>query len=268
MTKKKRRVNKKRLLLVLVPFFILIILLGYLVFHLVTSFLGDDVVQETTNTTTETVHNTTYGALPKSGSLPSAVANSSDQITGKTVVLDPGHGGYDGGSEAADGTLEKDVTLSIALQTKAKLEAQGYTVLLTRDSDVVNWPSIEIQDLWARCNYANASTGDVFVSIHTNASEFGDGARGTEVWVNMNDQTKIDLATNINTELANLQYTQDRGVRDEESSLMVLEFIYMPAVLVEVGFITDGQDKDYIVSTSGQDNIAQALTNGIIQTLE
>ncbi len=186
------------------------------------------------------------------------------------VVLDPGHGGYDGGAEGVNGILEKDVTLNIALKMKQQLESQHVTVILTRDSDEVSWPSIEISDLTARTNIANESGGDLFVSLHTNSSEvMNDGSSGTEIWTMMINNTNISLANHLEQQLETLNYTTNRGVKDEsERPLAVLQKNYLPAVLVEMGFLSDNEDCAYLSSKSGQTAIAKALSQGIIETLQ
>lgn len=210
--------------------------------------------------------------FPEETAAPPSAQNAAfrDKKSIGIVVLDPGHGGYDGGAEGVNGVLEKDVTLKIALQMKQQLESQHVTVILTRDSDEVSWPSVEINDLTARTNIANESGGDLFVSLHTNSSEvMNDGSSGTEIWTMMINNINISLANHLEKQLETLNYTQNRGVKDEsERPLAVLKKNYLPAVLVEMGFLSDNEDCEYLSSASGQMAIAKALSQGIIDTLK
>ncbi|MDF1527467.1 MAG: N-acetylmuramoyl-L-alanine amidase, partial [bacterium] len=92
----------------------------------------------------------------------------------KRIVLDPGHGGRDPGAVGPKGLKEKDVVLSLAKRIKSALEARGYEVLMTRDSDVY----VKLED---RAIFANNSRADLFVSIHTNASK-NRAVRGIETY--------------------------------------------------------------------------------------
>ena len=88
-----------------------------------------------------------------------------------TIVLDSGHGGYDTGCIANDGTYEKDITLAIALKTGALLSSYGYHVVYTRTSDEVSWSNNNKDDLATRVAIAQETDADYYISIHMNASE-------------------------------------------------------------------------------------------------
>ena len=246
--KKRRRQRRFRIFLLCAGIVLFVSLSGYLVYEVYHMICPAD------NTTQD---------FAKQG-------NVRDKNNIGVVVLDPGHGGYDGGAEGVNGVLEKDVTLKIALLMKQQLESQHVTVVLTRDSDEVSWPSVEISDLTARTNISNESGGDLFVSLHTNSSEvMNDGSNGTEIWTMMINNANISLANHLEKQLETLNYTQNRGVKDEsERPLAVLKKNYLPAVLVEMGFLSDTEDCSYLSSADGQKAIAKALSQGIIETLK
>lgn len=250
-SKKKRRIRWERLALVAgIP--LLICLIGYLVIHLITP----DRVEADMKQTAASTH-----AQAKSVKKSNALG---------TVVLDAGHGGYDEGSSSLEGVSEKQITLDVTLKLGEKLKANNVDVIYTRDSDEVSWPAEEMQDLFARCNISNESDADLFVSIHTNSSEeYDDGARGIEVYTMMSNDTSISLAHHIHEQLTALNYSEDRGVKDEaDRPLVVLRYNYVPSVLVEIGFISDTQDKYYMISPQGQDAISSAMCDAILATLQ
>lgn len=118
------------------------------------------------------------------------------------IVLDGGHGGYDPGSIAADGTMEKDVALQIALRAGAILEREDdLRVVYTRDSDAVSWPAREADDLAARVRIAQAARADMLVSIHLNAAENTD-ASGYETYIRADSERMFDIAQRIHAEFA------------------------------------------------------------------
>lgn len=185
------------------------------------------------------------------------------------VVLDAGHGGYDSGGVAQDGTYEKDITLSIILQVGKILEDNGYEVIYTRDSDMVSWPEDNLADLKERVNVATLAQGDLFVSIHTNSSEaFDDGAYGVEAYYDGTDETMEILCAKILNNLSDLQYTNNRGVKaTSDTPLYVIDKNNIPAILLEIGFLSDSDDSAYMKDKEGQANIARAIADGIMETI-
>lgn len=184
----------------------------------------------------------------------------------KTIILDAGHGGYDSGGVAADGTLEKDITLSLTLAIGNLLKEAGYQVLYTRESDEVPWESDNLSDLYARVHMAQEQEADYFISIHTNFSSYHDGAYGFETYLDYQDDQIIAMAENIHAQLDSLSYSVDRGLKSTaENSLYVIDHNDVPALLLEVGFLSDSDDANYMIHH--QDELAQAIADGIIAAL-
>lgn len=183
-----------------------------------------------------------------------------------TIVVDAGHGGYDSGSISACGILEKDVTLTLALLVGSRLEEAGYAVVYTRTSDVVEWPSDNTADLAARVATAIEADADVYLSIHLNASAYDDGACGFEAYADPDDVRTWAMAAAVLEQLTALGFSENRGVKDAwDSQLYVICQNPIPALLVELGFITDSQDIDYILAHPQQ--LADAIAQGLIDTL-
>lgn len=183
------------------------------------------------------------------------------------VVIDAGHGGYDGGS-VYKGHKEKDITLAITLKLKTMLEEEGVQVTLTRNSDKVSWSDDNVEDLSARSKIANDSQADAFISIHTN-SYYDTDINGSEIWVNYDSDQNISLAKHIQKGLQDIGYTNDRGLKDQATSpLQLLVENKIPSILLETGFITGNKDLQVLTSTKGQEQIAQGITQGVLEYLK
>ncbi|MFP7494465.1 N-acetylmuramoyl-L-alanine amidase [Terribacillus saccharophilus] len=178
-------------------------------------------------------------------------------LTGKTIAIDAGHGGKDSGA-AANGILEKNVVLPIAQKTEAKLEAQGADVIMTRSDDTF----VELED---RAAAANAAGADIFVSIHANASS-ATSASGSEVYYYPGSSSGQSLAASVQDNLVNQLGSQDRGIKS--SDFNVLRNTSMPAVLTEIGFVTNAAEADKLASDAYQDKAATGLAQGVREYAE
>ncbi len=171
------------------------------------------------------------------------------------IILDPGHGGTDPGA-TFDGRQEKDDVLGLAMSVGRLLENAGFDVEYTRTTDIYNTP-------FEKATIANDAGGDLFVSFHRNSSPNPDTYDGVQTLVFNNQGLKTELARNINENLVALGFT-DKGVV-ERPNLVVLKRTRMPAVLIEVGFINSSKDNELF--DTKQEEIAQAIADGIIDTL-
>lgn len=181
-----------------------------------------------------------------------------------TIVIDPGHGGYDSGAVSKYGEYEKDVTLSIAqkLQTMFN-DDESIQVILTRENDEVN-TSDNQEDLAQRVSLAEALNADFFLSLHINFSSYDDGACGIETYVDEDDETALAFAKTIQNNLTIDTSLYDRGLRDnEDANLYVISKNSISSILVELGFFSDEDDTSYLMSENGQNEIAQSLYNSI-----
>jgi N-acetylmuramoyl-L-alanine amidase len=214
----------------------------------------------------------------------------------RTIVLDPGHGGTEDGAKGPGGTLEKDVVLAVARQLKGLLEQRlGVRVLLTRDGD-------ETVPLDARGAFANNNKADLFVSLHANASVRA-GVAGAEVFYLSLDEygpegrriaeaegaaiTTLGGGTRtidmILWDMAQMQHIDasahfatliERALRErvpmsaraiQQAPFRVLVGANMPAVLVEMGFITNPDEEKLLTSPAHQQRIVQALYASIVE---
>lgn len=184
----------------------------------------------------------------------------------KIIMLDAGHGGTDPG---ALGTLngktikEKDLTLSITYKVKAILESNGYKTAMTRTGDT-------LPTLAERPEMANKKDCALFVSIHINSATESE-AKGTEVYYseeNNGDEyglTSQRFATNVLNGMLKYMKSTDRGVR--MANWAVTRRANMPAVLVEVGFISNTSELKLMCSDDYQNKTARGIAEGIINTI-
>ena len=182
--------------------------------------------------------------------------------------IDPGHGGYDPGAVGPSGLKEKDVTLSVALLLAQELKAAGQEVILTRDSDNTPWDPDD--DLWARCNIANQFGANVFISIHANAAGSPQG-KGMEVYTTKG-QTGADpiaesIADSMIAAFPGLVFRADMsdGDKDKEANYYVLVKTNMPAVLVELAFISNPTEEALLRSPDYQKKAAEAIFQGLVK---
>jgi N-acetylmuramoyl-L-alanine amidase len=183
--------------------------------------------------------------------------NSPQVPKGRLVVMiDPGHGGKDPGAIGIGGLREKNVILPISQRVAAILEQQGIQVILTRTSDY-------FVDLAPRVDMARQKRADLFVSIHANSIANRPDVNGLETYYFDSGQR---LAQTIHNNILQSLDINDRRVR--KARFYVLRKNTIPAVLVEVGFVTGVEDAPRLGTPAYQNQMAQAIANGILQYIQ
>ena len=173
----------------------------------------------------------------------------------KTICIDPGHGGIQPGA-AYGGRLEKDATLSISMRLRDKLEASGYRVIMTRETD------IDVS-LKRRCEISNGAGADAFVSIHLNSST-NPTAHGAETW--KWERAKGALAEAVQTALIAASGFKDRGVKST-TAFYVLRHTVAPALVVECGLLSNESERGRLFDEAMQDKIAAGIARGIARLI-
>lgn len=207
-------------------------------------------------------------------------------------MVDPGHGGDDGGARGPKGLKEKVAALEIGKAVVRKLEAAGFQALLSREDDT-------FIPLWDRAKAANAQGADLFISLHLNAAR-AKAARGSEVFflsLGRGDDDEVvavenagagvapgspdSVVASILDDLAQTAFLQDserlavaiqgqlnrlagikeRGVK--QAPFVVLRGAAMPAVLVEVAFISNPKEAEKLKDAGFQAKVADAITLGV-----
>ena len=196
---------------------------------------------------------------------PITTGNAEEPI--HTVVLDAGHGGEDGGAVAGDGTLEKDLNLTIALRLKEKLETENITVIMTRttDDDTDGLSGFhKRKDLEARANLGNNSQADLYVSIHINASRSAKD-RGFQIWYGKGNAEGEVAATQICEHVANRNIcTRIRAVKQVPETLYIFRTVKIPSLLVECGFLSNNEDLQKLKGEEHQNALCDAICEGIV----
>ena len=188
-----------------------------------------------------------------------------------TVVIDPGHGGFDPGKVGCDGTLEKDINLEIALQLKEILETEKITVLMTREEDkAVGSKEGEVskkQDMSARVELINTSEADLAVSIHQN-SFTEESSKGAQVFYHTGSTEGAALARLIQEEIKCVLQDGNHRMEKSDNSYYMLKKTSCPLVIVECGFLSNYEETALLKEETYQKKIAEGIAGGIIKYLE
>jgi N-acetylmuramoyl-L-alanine amidase len=192
-------------------------------------------------------------AIASTACTASRAASRDPQISGSStiVVIDAGHGGFDRGGIPGQRISEKEMTLDVAQRLKGILTANGYHVVMTRDSDV-------FVPLATRVAIANSYSNAIFVCIHFNSARRA-GAGGIETYFYSRDS--LPLASAVHYFVTGGAPSPNRGVR--RRGFYVLRKTRVPAVLVECGFLTNPTEGAYAESASYRQKLAEEIGAGI-----
>ncbi|MDO4540642.1 MAG: N-acetylmuramoyl-L-alanine amidase [Syntrophomonadaceae bacterium] len=193
-------------------------------------------------------------------------------LTGCVIVVDAGHGGVDSGAIGFGGSLEKDITLNVALQTAEHLRQCGAEVILTRDGDHDlagadfngTIRQRKQRDMPARIAVAEEAHANFFISIHTNAST-SRRWRGAQVFYQNNSEIGQTVAKCMQTAINELDKNNTRSAAP--GAYYVLNRTSMPGVLIETGFISNPEEERLLLSPEYQDRLAWAIAVGMHQAL-
>lgn len=170
-----------------------------------------------------------------------------------SIVIDAGHGGLDSGAYKNE-VKEKDINLQVATSLALMLGSHGYKVIETRTRDVY-------LTLPARCKKSNDAAADYFISIHCN-SALNKAANGCEVWYHEKSTVGKHLAQCIQSEIVKTTGVNDRGIKPT-NSLWVIKHTAAPAVLIELGFLSNEQECERLQTTEYQTMLVTAISEGL-----
>lgn len=228
--------------------------------------------KNTTSTKNTAPAKTTPAVTPKqptviaTASQPKAVTvnyRTSGGIAGKVITIDPGHGGSDPGAIGPNGTMEKDVTLAISKKLKKALEDKGAIVNMTRTTDVdVYGPNASGPDeLQARVDVGTANKSDIFVSVHINSFS-NPNVGGITTYYYDKNQYDTRLASCVQAKIADESgFAGDRGI--QPGNIYVLRRSLMPAILLELGFISNPKEEALLKQADVQQQFADEVAAGI-----
>jgi len=187
-------------------------------------------------------------------------------LAGKTIAVDPGHGGWNSGAVGQGGTREADNVLAIGLELERMLKQLGGRVVMTRrtDKELTGPGSSDAEELGARVAVAERACADMFISIHNNAYEKNPGVSGAMTFFNSGDESGR-LASRLLEGIVGETGLAPVGV--EWAGFYVLRHSRVPATLVEIGFMTNRQDEKALSSSAFRSRAARGLLVGIVEYL-
>lgn len=181
------------------------------------------------------------------------------------IVIDPGHGAPDPGVVGAHHT-EADINLRVSWKLAKALEKLGFTVILTRPFET-RLDADRSHDMRARVDLANRMNADLFISIHCNGHST-EQPQGYEVFWHKESANGKRLAQLVNREMAKaLPMMRNRGAKSDSTlysnGLYVLRYTRMPAILIELGFLTNPHDARLLANQEVQWMFVDAITRGV-----
>lgn len=201
----------------------------------------------------------TAGAVKKADVVPVNALSA----RGRVIVIDPGHGGLDGGAVGKNGTVEKELNLQIGLKLENLLKKTGAKVILTRKSDS-SLAETKKEDMQMRKVMKEGSEADIFVSIHMNKFT-QEKYSGAQVFYSDDDKS-AKLATCIQASLKNiLDPTNTREAKVAGEQIFLLRKSDVPAVIVECGFISNEAEEARLKQPDYQEKVAWAIYTGITE---
>ncbi|MGL5313105.1 MAG: N-acetylmuramoyl-L-alanine amidase [Peptostreptococcaceae bacterium] len=250
-TKKKKRIRKSRVLL-------LVVIMGVIVFGIGKGLsFGMQVIKNIDKKGSTEIEETIN---QKHFDLEEEV----NQDLGKkyTVLVDPGHGGNDKGTQSTDGKVfEKDVTLVLAKRIANKLSKQNdVQVIMSRTDD-------RYMSLADRAKMANSENVNAVISVHLNAEAGGNTAYGVETYYRKAPTDGSDkLASTVQKSIKSYVDIRDRGIR--EDNFQVLRETSMPAILIECGFLTNPTEAQKLLNEEYQESLTEGIVQGILSFLD
>ncbi|AGK99978.1 N-acetylmuramoyl-L-alanine amidase CwlD [Desulfoscipio gibsoniae] len=198
------------------------------------------------------------------------VAALSWSVANKVIVVDPGHGGIDPGSTGATGVIEKDITLEVSRKLSTVLGQGGAIVLMTRESDVDlsdadggQLITRKRQDLSRRVALANERNADAFICVHVNSFKSGPKEHGAQTFYQPGSQEGQRLANAVQGELVRLLKNTNRKAKAVD--YYTTRNAKMPAVIVEIGFISNPTEEKLMCDDDYQAKLAYAIYAGLVK---
>jgi len=199
----------------------------------------------------------------------SAIEEWQMPLAGKVIVLDPGHGGADGGA-SYETILEKNLTLKIAKQLRAYLEEQGAIVQMTRERDVdlaeestTGYRDRKREDLKKRLDLVNDPNNDLFISLHLNAIPQTQWSGAQTFYTTYHDDNER-IARFVQHELVRHLPKNNRRAKTIDG-IYVLSHAETPGILVEAGFLSNPEERYWLLQDEYQQTVAAAIYLGILR---
>lgn len=205
----------------------------------------------------------------RGGSMVQAIAQNR---AARTLVIDAGHGGFDGGAVGSSGTSEQDINLSIAQRVQALAEFFGVHTAMTRtDENALGYdPSRSVRenkiaDIKAREQFVQETSNPVFLSIHLN--KFSDARyHGAQVFYSPSHPDSRALAEQMQETLAEgCDPANNRQAKQAESTIYLMKKLECPAVIVECGFLSNPEEEQRLSDTEYHKKLAASIVTGYLR---
>lgn len=194
------------------------------------------------------------------------------EVSSPTIIIDAGHGGEDGGAVGINGTVEKDINLSISLKLMNLLEVSGYKVVMTREKDKAIYDESantlrekKRSDLKNRMGIIknNKKENAIFVSIHQN--KFPDPKyHGTQIFYSVNNPGSQSLAEKVKDSVTEfIQPENTREIKPADKKIYLLHNAEIPAIIVECGFLSNIEESKKLIDNMYQNQLAFSIYCGI-----
>lgn len=203
-----------------------------------------------------------------------------EMAEGPVVVIDPGHGGMDGGAVAEDETAEKDINLKIALKLEELLKAEGIRVIMTRrsdeglydENDKASVRTLKTQDMYERKRIIDEADADLTVSIHLNSFTEDSSVKGAQVFYpSEGDKAVIDssrvAAEIVQAELNRRINTDKKRTEMGKNDVFLMREATGSIIIVECGFLSNREDLEMLKNGSKQEEISKTLKASICKYL-
>ena len=187
------------------------------------------------------------------------------------IIIDAGHGGFDGGAVANDGTVEKDINLKISLALEQFLKQAGYKTVMTRTTDSAT-DDVETKviaarkksDLKNRVSLMKEYPNGIFVSIHLNKFTTS-AASGAQVFYSQNSDNSMELGESIQAQISSMMQPENkRVIKKGTSSTYLLKNATIPTVIVECGFLSNKRESELLKNEEYQQKMAFCVFCGIL----
>lgn len=191
-------------------------------------------------------------------------------LSGKVIVLDPGHGGPDGGAVGKDQTVEKDIALDVSKKLQRYLQQAGALVYMTRETDrdlaaedTQGLSRRKSEDIRNRLQFIESKDADFFLSIHLNALP-SERWRGAQTFYYPSLAENAHLARMIQAEIRrNLENTDREAL--QINGVYLLKHAEIPGALVEIGFLSNVEERELLKQSEYQEKMAASIYHGVLR---
>lgn len=210
------------------------------------------------------------GALLFQGNVAYIQTFASGEVAQPVVIIDPGHGGVDGGAVASDGTVESNLNLEIATKLQMTLRFVGVSCVMTREDDrslhldtATTIREMKVSDLEQRVAFVNEFPDAVLLSIHQNSLPSAPSTQGAQCFYNTISGADI-LADGMQAVLNQCVNNKEKAIKAIPDSIYLMKHSALPSVIVECGFLSNDEETQRLKTTSHQQLLALSIASGYI----